>query len=1274
MKRKILSLLFALAMVLSLLPLNVLAAETPSYSDISGHWAEDAIKAWSALGVIQGSDGAFRPDDSITRGELAVMVDRIMKYQSAAQNSFTDLGQAFYTDAVLKANYAGILKGDGRTVRPAADITREEAVTVLGRALGLRESTGSMGFSDSASVSSWAAGFVNTAVKRGIIQGYDSKFSPKAPITRAQVVTILNNAISAIHSTAGEYTASAAGAVIINTPNVTLKNVNISGDLIIAEGVGTGDVTLNNVTVTGKTIIRGGGENSIRIIGSSQIDSIIIQKTDAGSIRVVTGGGAVVETVFIDDGKDDVILTGSFQDVTVAANVPVSAVGASIANVNVTGAGASVTVDSTSKVTAVTVASTAAKAEITVKGEVGSLTANAEITVKNQGTITKADIKADHVVIDGNKPAEVVVDRSVTEPPKSSDGKPVEGGGSPSSGGGGGIIAPTYDYKVSVGSFTGGTVESSVTQTNTAETEVSLTVTPNAQNGAALPYVLKALTVIGPKGEVTVSDNKFTMSDKGTYTVTAEFVQPLTAAEVFLVRDADSLAKAEEYGYTYADGHEEEILAAAPWLFIGIKRGEDYEEKLALSGLNIAASGAAVTQPANWEDISIGKYASAYVGKAPDHDSDGDALGLTGSGYLFVVSFTYQGAEYSFTCNYVAPGVAEEDLYTVSFGSASYQAVEGEEVTAPTPPEVTGKKFKAWKTGDSTYVKACEEYAVSGESKTIAFTAEYVTIDAQSVAVRRDDETGDYKSTYAAAGVTFQGDTFTVDQKALLAYLTDEENEAKIGVISHNEIPYMGFEFPTPDVDGISKMALTGTRYEDEHTFDLTEASNSNNGDVMDTEEGFVFVDYISVSDQDGAVADDAAFTFDMDWMNEDGLLLAATTVTIQRVTTPAVYTVTYAKEDGDVLKEIEVGYKGKADGAPDVTRPGYTLVGWRKTDSENLWDFGTDTVTEDITLYPVWASAAAFGNIPEDELANSFPEEPWGNVPEADELEFVLDGEKDNTIIVTGILNFVEEWKEFNKTVEAEQSGYYAFVRLSDIPSDAVQEGTIITLNPNDYSKKKTAAYAHLDDSGEDKVLDLVIWVAPADAEKVEKQLQIEVDWDGAEGSVKPTTYTLDFTGLSLRKDVSEEEDFMDLPEGMEIESTYLTIAAGVKTYNIKLAGEVDSGLGELAESVFVTGSFKEGNELVTYAVLKNLESDGVTIKQKNPALFLYDPDKMEDNIKERDSEDTIYKEKTYSDSGDYQFMLVSGGNVTIEVTSGEKTTEVYHITNGVTINEAEG
>ena len=109
MKRKrICAWFITLAMLLTMLP-SALAA---SFADTRGHWAEDAISRWSDRGVIQGHNGDFEPDSAITRADMAVIIDRIMDYQTKAENKFSDLDNAYYKDPILRVAQAGDVWAD----------------------------------------------------------------------------------------------------------------------------------------------------------------------------------------------------------------------------------------------------------------------------------------------------------------------------------------------------------------------------------------------------------------------------------------------------------------------------------------------------------------------------------------------------------------------------------------------------------------------------------------------------------------------------------------------------------------------------------------------------------------------------------------------------------------------------------------------------------------------------------------------------------------------------------------------------------------------------------------------------------------------------------------------------------------------------------------------------------------------------------------------------------------------------------------------------------
>ena len=250
MKRKrICAWFITVAMLLTMLP----SAFAVSFADTRGHWAEDAISRWSDRGVIQGHNGDFEPDSPITRADMAVIIDRIMDYQTKAENKFSDLDNAYYKDPILRVAQAGVMQGDGKNVRPKDKITREEAVSMLARALSVTAGGSSTSFADNSRISSWAMANVAAFAKNGYIAGRSgNRFEPKANITRAEVIKLLDNMISDYITESGTVTPKGTGIVIVKASGVTLSKAKLSNTVVL--GGKAGQVKATDCEITGKVV------------------------------------------------------------------------------------------------------------------------------------------------------------------------------------------------------------------------------------------------------------------------------------------------------------------------------------------------------------------------------------------------------------------------------------------------------------------------------------------------------------------------------------------------------------------------------------------------------------------------------------------------------------------------------------------------------------------------------------------------------------------------------------------------------------------------------------------------------------------------------------------------------------------------------------------------------------------------------------------------------------------------------------------------------------
>jgi hypothetical protein len=169
MKRPILSIMFALAVLLPFVP--VFAAEP--YDDVpESHWAYEAITAWSAEGtaILRGyGDGNFGPDDTLKSVELDIIAARLLGANEPAW-------------------------------RASNALTREAAAATLATALGLAPADEpAEPYADDADIGETYRPYVYALKEAGVQQGVgENAFAPQSNFTRAQILQTAYNAVSAI--------------------------------------------------------------------------------------------------------------------------------------------------------------------------------------------------------------------------------------------------------------------------------------------------------------------------------------------------------------------------------------------------------------------------------------------------------------------------------------------------------------------------------------------------------------------------------------------------------------------------------------------------------------------------------------------------------------------------------------------------------------------------------------------------------------------------------------------------------------------------------------------------------------------------------------------------------------------------------------------------------------------------------------------------------------------------------------------------------------------
>lgn len=375
--------------------LNLLSLS--GFSDISNHWAKDAILKWTSYNVIQNSDGPFRPDDAITRGEFAVILDRVFGFQTMSAAAFVDVESGkYYTDAVSKVAAAGVMQGSGNGLfRPEDSITRQEAAAVLARAFLLTPSNANAisKFTDSASVAAWAKNECSALVERNYLTGKPgNKLDPTASISRAETISIIDRIISIYINKPGiSVSAFVTGNVLIRTDGASLKGCSVQGNVYISQGVASGTALLEGVVVSDNTYILGGGESGITI-KDSRLSNITVLKYD-DRVKIIASGNCEINNLDLKSGAilEEKSLTGiGFKSAVILDKDAVTLQGV-FENILVNAPGALVKLNTGSIVNSITAAAQSINStiEILPSALVETITANCTVDIKGNGRISK---------------------------------------------------------------------------------------------------------------------------------------------------------------------------------------------------------------------------------------------------------------------------------------------------------------------------------------------------------------------------------------------------------------------------------------------------------------------------------------------------------------------------------------------------------------------------------------------------------------------------------------------------------------------------------------------------------------------------------------------------------------------------------------------------------------------------------------------------------------------------------------------------------------------
>ena len=311
-KKRILALFLAavscLSLAVSASAANTVNCKATDFRDYDRTaWYAEAVSAAVDNGLLYGkSSTVIDPNGAMTRAEMAAIINRSFGcYKTADISQYKDVSKDkwYYKDVALAVQMGTYNGRSASSMAPDAPISRQEAMTVVARALELDydayAKTDLTAFSDRGKISDWALPYVRAMVGADYIHGRGKILAPLDNITRAEFAQIFANIIGSYITVKGTYDKDIKGSVLIRTDEVTLKDMTVDGDFIIGCGAADGKITLDNVTVKGRLLVWGGGVAAIYCNNGTNMPAVVVARVD-DAVKVIYDRDstlAVIDTI-----------------------------------------------------------------------------------------------------------------------------------------------------------------------------------------------------------------------------------------------------------------------------------------------------------------------------------------------------------------------------------------------------------------------------------------------------------------------------------------------------------------------------------------------------------------------------------------------------------------------------------------------------------------------------------------------------------------------------------------------------------------------------------------------------------------------------------------------------------------------------------------------------------------------------------------------------------------------------------------------------------------
>jgi len=300
--KKGLTLLLAVVMLMASAVANVSAA---SFADTEGQNCETAVNVLSSLGIVEGKEeGAYAPQDSLTRAEMVTIILRLMNMEGTASGvvTFTDVPSSHWAYGNIGAAYQmGIVNGTSATTfNPDDAVTYEQAVKMVVSALGYSVQADAAG--------GYPTGYLSKAAQLDILTGVTTG----GEMSRGSMANLVYNALDVelflktiYGDDAYEYATDETKTILSHYLKITKITDTVTGTYLNRIGSPATRRLLEDEVSVGSLLLKAGETNASDFFG---IRSDIYYKKDADSdVSIIQAITARASASVIDVKAQDIV-------------------------------------------------------------------------------------------------------------------------------------------------------------------------------------------------------------------------------------------------------------------------------------------------------------------------------------------------------------------------------------------------------------------------------------------------------------------------------------------------------------------------------------------------------------------------------------------------------------------------------------------------------------------------------------------------------------------------------------------------------------------------------------------------------------------------------------------------------------------------------------------------------------------------------------------------------------------------------------------------------